>query len=58
MILLALVIECLYQLRFLHCGDHGIRSAMDLVTCLWEPARPTPVKPGAARTGSEYAVAL
>ena len=35
LILLALVIERFCQLRFLHCGDHGIRSAMDLVTCLW-----------------------
>ncbi len=35
LILLAMVIERLYRLRFLHRGDHGIRSAMDLVTCLW-----------------------
>jgi hypothetical protein len=35
LILLALVIERLYRLRYLHRGDHGIRSAMDLVTYLW-----------------------
>ena len=35
LILLALVIERLYRQRFLHRGDHGIRSAMDLVTYLW-----------------------
>lgn len=32
---LALVIERLYRLRYLHRGDHGIRSAMDLFTYLW-----------------------
>jgi len=35
LILLALVIERLYRSRYLHRGDHGIRSAMDLVTYLW-----------------------
>jgi hypothetical protein len=35
LILLAMVIERLYRLRYLHRGDHGIRSAMDLVTYLW-----------------------
>jgi Transposase DDE domain len=35
LIALALVIERLYRLRYLHRGDHGIRSAMDLVTYLW-----------------------
>jgi len=35
LILLALVIERLYRLRYLHRGDHGIRSAMDLCTYLW-----------------------
>jgi hypothetical protein len=35
LILLALVIERLYRLRYLHRGDHGVRSAMDLVTYLW-----------------------
>ena len=35
LILLALVIERLYRLRYLHRGDHGIRSAMDLYTDLW-----------------------
>lgn len=35
LILLALVIERLYRLRHLHRGDHGVRSAMDLVTYLW-----------------------
>lgn len=34
-ILLALVIERLYRQRFLHRGDHNIRSAMDLFTYLW-----------------------
>jgi hypothetical protein len=33
--LLALVIERLYRLRYLHRGEHGIRSPMDLVTHLW-----------------------
>jgi hypothetical protein len=33
--LMALVIERLYRLRYLHRGDHDIRSAMDLVTYLW-----------------------
>ncbi len=35
LILLALVIERLYRLRYLHRGEHGIRSAIDLVTYLW-----------------------
>jgi hypothetical protein len=35
LILLALVIERLYRLRYLHRGDHGIRSAMDLYADLW-----------------------
>jgi len=35
LILLALVIERLYRLRYLHRGEHGIRSAMDLLTYLW-----------------------
>lgn len=35
LILLALVIERLYRLRYLHRGDHDIRSAMDLFTFLW-----------------------
>jgi hypothetical protein len=35
LILLAMVIERIYRQRFLHRGDHGIRSAMDLVTYLW-----------------------
>jgi Transposase DDE domain len=35
LILLALVIERLYRLRYLHRGDHGIRSAQDLCTYLW-----------------------
>ena len=35
LIALALVIERLYRLRYLHRGDHGIRSAMDLFTYLW-----------------------
>jgi hypothetical protein len=34
-IALALVIERLYRLRYLHRGIHGIRSAMDLFTYLW-----------------------
>jgi hypothetical protein len=34
-ILLALVIERLYRLRYLHRGDQGIRSAMDLFAYLW-----------------------
>ena len=35
LILLALVIERLYRLRYLHRGDHGVRSAIDLVGYLW-----------------------
>jgi hypothetical protein len=35
LIALAMVIERLYRLRHLHRGNHGIRSAMDLVTYLW-----------------------
>jgi hypothetical protein len=35
LIALALVIERLYRLRYLHRGDHAIRSAMDLCTYLW-----------------------
>lgn len=35
LILLALVIERLYRLRYLHRGDHNIRSAIDLLTSLW-----------------------
>src|SRR5271166_5258626 len=35
LIALALVIERLYRLRYLHRGDHGIRSSMDLYTYLW-----------------------
>jgi hypothetical protein len=35
LIALALVIERLYRLRYLHRGDHGVRSAMDLHDYLW-----------------------
>jgi hypothetical protein len=35
LILLALVIERLYRMRYLHRGEHGIRSAADLCTFLW-----------------------
>lgn len=35
LILLAMVIERLYRIRHLHRGEHGIRSAADLCTCLW-----------------------
>jgi hypothetical protein len=35
LILMALVIERLYRLRYLHRGDHGIRSAIDLHNYLW-----------------------
>ena len=35
LILLALVIERLYRLRYLHRGEHGIRSAMHLHDSLW-----------------------
>ncbi len=35
LILLALVIERLYRQRYLHRGDHGIRSAIELFTYLW-----------------------
>lgn len=35
LIVLALIIERLYRLRYVHRGDHGIRSAIDLLTYLW-----------------------
>jgi hypothetical protein len=35
LIALAMVIERLYRLRYLHRGDYDIRSAMDLLTYLW-----------------------
>jgi len=35
LIILALVIERLYRLRYLHRGEHGVRSAMDLCDYLW-----------------------
>lgn len=35
LILLAMVIERLYRMRYLHRGEHGIRSAADLHTFLW-----------------------
>ncbi len=35
LILLALVVERLYRLRYLHRGEHGVRSAMELWTYLW-----------------------
>jgi hypothetical protein len=35
LILRALVIERLYRLRYLHRGDHGVRSAIHLVDTLW-----------------------
>jgi hypothetical protein len=35
LILLALVIERLYRRHYLHRGDHGIRSAMNLLDYLW-----------------------
>ena len=39
----ALTIERLYRLRYLHRGSHPIRTAIDLVRCLWlSLSRPTP----------------
>ena len=35
LIALAMLIERLYRLRYLHRADHGIRSAIDLLTFLW-----------------------
>jgi len=35
LILLAMVIERLYRMRYLHRGEHGIRSAVDLYLYLW-----------------------
>jgi hypothetical protein len=35
LMLLAMVIERLYRIRYLHRGEHGIRSAADLCTHLW-----------------------
>lgn len=42
-LLLALAIERLYRLRYLHRGTHSIRSAIDLVRALWlSLGRPLP----------------
>ena len=39
----ALTIERLYRLRYLHRGSHPLRSAIDLVRCLWlSLSRPCP----------------
>ncbi len=35
LIRLAVVIERLYRLRYLHRGRHGVRSAMELKSYLW-----------------------
>jgi hypothetical protein len=35
LIALALVMERLYRLRYLHRGNHGIRSAIELHDYLW-----------------------
>ena len=35
LIALAMVIERLYRLRYLHRGDHGVRSAQELCDYLW-----------------------
>jgi len=35
LILVAVVIERLYRLRYLHRGEHGVRSAMELKSLLW-----------------------
>jgi hypothetical protein len=35
LLLLAMLIERLYRVRYLHRGDHTVRSAIDLVYCLW-----------------------
>lgn len=35
LIVLALVMERLYRLRYLHRGAHGVRSAMELKSFLW-----------------------
>jgi hypothetical protein len=35
LIALAFVIERLYRFRYLHRGDHGVRSAMELLDYLW-----------------------
>jgi hypothetical protein len=35
LILLALVIERLHRQRYLHRGEHGIRSAVNLLDYLW-----------------------
>jgi hypothetical protein len=35
LLLLAILIERLYRVRYLHRGDHAVRSAIDLVYCLW-----------------------
>ncbi|MBZ5620436.1 MAG: hypothetical protein LAQ69_17180 [Acidobacteriia bacterium] len=45
LILLALVIERLYQLRYLHRGEHGVRTAMDFIHLpLVEPELPRPTR--------------
>ena len=35
LILLAMVIEGVYRMRYLHRGEHGVRSAADLCAFLW-----------------------
>src|ERR1022692_160488 len=35
LIALAMVIERLYRLRYLHRGEHGVRSAQELCDYLW-----------------------
>lgn len=35
LLLLAMLVERLYRVRYLHRGDHAVRSAIDLVYCLW-----------------------
>jgi hypothetical protein len=39
-LLLALIIERLYRVRYLHRGDHPTRSSMQLKDTLWLSLRP------------------
>jgi hypothetical protein len=42
LLLLAMIIERLYRVRYLHRGEHSVRSAIDLVYSLWISLSCTP----------------
>ena len=43
LLLLAMIIERLYRVRYLHRGEHSVRSAIDLVYSLWISLSCTPI---------------